>query len=342
MKKLLTLLALLASFTVLTAQTVPPLMNYQGRLTSDAGAPLADGTYRLAFRLYTNAVPTTDPANDPVIWGREYDVSLIGGGFNVVLGAAGAGPVSESTAVNDLSFAFGDANRFLELRIVRDAAGVEVNRPILPRQQLLSAPYALQAGRLIKEFQDALCPPGTIVAFGGTEIPSGWLLCDGRSLRRTQQPRLFAAIGTAWGFADDSAFNLPGLQGYFLRGVSGGTERDPDRNGRTAISAGGNVGNRVGSHQGSKIGDHTHGGSTGAANGSLTAQILVNESNNVHARHRNITAWNGNDFGANGERLGLSTGATRGAIVVGATSANNAQTSESRPVNAYVHYIIKY
>jgi len=145
MKRLLCLGLFLSGIIAAFAQGVPALMNYQGRLTDENGAPLPDGIYRLAFRLYTNAVPPANTASDPVIWGRQYDVNLIEGGFNVILGATGAGPVAEAAAVNDLGFAFNSPNRFLELRIVRDGSGAEVNRTILPRQQLLSAPYAVRA-----------------------------------------------------------------------------------------------------------------------------------------------------------------------------------------------------
>lgn len=345
MKTLLTLLSSLTTAATLLAQTAPSLMNYQGRLTDEAGNPLTNGQYRLAFRLFTNTIPI---ANEPLIWGREYEASLIGGVFNVVLGAAGGAPVAEPAAVNDLSFAFTAPNRFLELRVLRDAASNIVNRTILPRQQLLSAPYAFVASSLIKEFQDALCPPGTIIAFGGhtNRIPDGWLLCDGSSVSNATYPKLYNAISTNWGAgAVANEFRLPELRGMFLRGVSGnstGPYTDADAANRFSLLAGGKSGNDVGSYQESRNGEHTHGGSTGSANGTLTAQVYVNANWNVHARHRTITAWNANDQASEGAPLASATGATRGAIVVGETSANNIQTSESRPVNAYVHYIIKY
>lgn len=347
MKRILFLLFTFAALFGVSAQTVPPLMNYQGRLTDEAGAPLPDGTYRLAFRLYSNAVSVP---SETLVWGREYEATVLGGVFNVVLGAAGGGPVSETAAVNDLTFAFTEPNRFLELRIVRDAVGNTTPRTILPRQQLLSSPYALTAASLIKEFQEALNPPGTIVAYGGANVPPGWLLCDGTPYSAASYPKLFAAIQTAWGAgyvgeAKVGDFNVPDLRGVFLRGVNGarsGSFADADALQRTISNLGGNSQNTVGSMQASQVGEHTHGGDTATANGNLTAQIHVNASNNVHGRHRTIASWNGNDYGANGEALGLETGATRGAIVVGVTSANNTNTTEARPVNAYVHYIIKY
>ena len=53
-------------------------------------------------------------------------------------------------------------------------------------------------------------PPGTIITFGGRTIPSGYLLCNGAAVSRTQYPNLFAAIGTIYGSGDGSTtFHLP-------------------------------------------------------------------------------------------------------------------------------------
>ena len=60
---------------------------------------------------------------------------------------------------------------------------------------------------------------GTIVAYGGTTAPDGWLLCDGSAVSRSEYPRLFAVIGTAFGDGDGSTtFNLPNLQQRFPLG----------------------------------------------------------------------------------------------------------------------------
>ena len=61
-------------------------------------------------------------------------------------------------------------------------------------------------------------PIGSIIAFGGVSIPSGWLECDGTSLDRTTYSSLFTAIGTYWGSYTTTTFNLPDLRGAFLRG----------------------------------------------------------------------------------------------------------------------------
>lgn len=60
-------------------------------------------------------------------------------------------------------------------------------------------------------------PSGTIVAFGSTTTPIGWLLCDGASVSTTTYPDLFAAILYTFGGAG-SAFNVPDLRQRFPLG----------------------------------------------------------------------------------------------------------------------------
>lgn len=55
-------------------------------------------------------------------------------------------------------------------------------------------------------------PTGAILDFGGTSAPTGYLACDGTSYLRTDQPTLFTAIGTTWGSADGTHFNVPNFQ----------------------------------------------------------------------------------------------------------------------------------
>lgn len=55
-----------------------------------------------------------------------------------------------------------------------------------------------------------MMPAGSIIPFAGTNIPDGYLLCDGSAISRTTYADLFAAIGTVYGSGDGSTtFNLP-------------------------------------------------------------------------------------------------------------------------------------
>jgi len=60
---------------------------------------------------------------------------------------------------------------------------------------------------------------GSIIASGASSAPQGTLLADGSAISRTTYAALFAKIGTTFGVGDGSTtFNLPNLQGVFLRG----------------------------------------------------------------------------------------------------------------------------
>ncbi len=59
----------------------------------------------------------------------------------------------------------------------------------------------------------AIMPPGVMLPYGGAAAPTGWLLCFGQSVLRADFPALFTAIGTAYGAADGTHFNIPDLRG---------------------------------------------------------------------------------------------------------------------------------
>lgn len=102
-------------------------------------------------------------------------------------------------------------------------------------------------------------PPGLVLPYGGTSAPTGFLLCNGQAVSRTDYAALFAVIGTAFGSGNGSTtFNVPDLRGRFIRGVDGGVGRDPDRASRTAMASGGNSGDNVGSVQDDQFESHRH------------------------------------------------------------------------------------
>lgn len=64
-------------------------------------------------------------------------------------------------------------------------------------------------------------PTGAICFFATTAIPTGWLLCDGSRVSRTEYAALFAAIGTKFGAGDGSTtFTLPNLGERFIEGTT--------------------------------------------------------------------------------------------------------------------------
>lgn len=166
-------------------------------------------------------------------------------------------------------------------------------------------------------------PVGTVIAFAGTleNIPDGWLLCDGRALERNnaQYADLFAVLGTSWGAPDADTFNVPDLRGMFLRGVAGDADTDPDKDTRSASKDGGNTGNDVGSKQEDAFQGHWHQlfGHTNDSHWWNSGQhSLINSSYNINNHVRDPIS-----NGVNGDPR---------------------TSSETRPKNVYVYYIIKY
>ena len=188
----------------------------------------------------------------------------------------------------------------------------------------------------------------------------GWLSCDGRAVSRTTYSSLFAAIGITHGQGDGSTtFNIPDYRGRFLRHVDGGANRDPDKAGRTAMASGGNTGNNVGSVQTSQYASHTH------------TQNSHNHTQNAHSHtmaHNHAFSGSSITKGGYGgpvdnTRIAVgdsasswgtyipsgSIGGSSAANTGNATATNIATTAtnqnsggnETRPINAYVNYLIK-
>lgn len=64
-------------------------------------------------------------------------------------------------------------------------------------------------------------PTGAICFFATTAIPTGWLLCNGSNVSRTEYAALFAAIGTKFGAGDGkTTFTLPNLDDRFIEGTT--------------------------------------------------------------------------------------------------------------------------
>ena len=73
----------------------------------------------------------------------------------------------------------------------------------------------------LQKLQDTLAPCGMIAFFHTTDVPDGWLLCNGALVSRTEYARLFAKIGTKYGAGDGSTtFALPNLDGRVLQGTT--------------------------------------------------------------------------------------------------------------------------
>lgn len=165
---------------------------------------------------------------------------------------------------------------------------------------------------------------GIILPFGGILAATGFLICDGSAISRTTYAALYAICGDAFGEGDGSTtFSLPDLRGRFLRGKDGSTARDPDAAGRTAMASGGNTGDNIGSVQLDAFQGHYH-------------LLTVPNPTGGGAAVRNVA----ND-GSGTPDAGIA-GARADTIVTDGVNGTPRITSESRPLNAYVNFIIKY
>src|SRR3954470_11693265 len=134
---LLVLLALLGCLNAF-AQPVPQLINYQGQLLDAAGVPMPNGDYDIEVRLFpvdTGGVALWGPQifNGASGTGFRPRVPVVQGRFNMIVGP-------QDTTARDISTVF-SSNQSVYIEIKVGTAS-----PIAPRQQILSAPYALKAG----------------------------------------------------------------------------------------------------------------------------------------------------------------------------------------------------
>jgi microcystin-dependent protein len=187
-------------------------------------------------------------------------------------------------------------------------------------------------------------PVGTIISFAGAgSPPPGWQVCDGSSVTRTDvnYVELFAAIGTQWGAANATSFNLPDLRGSFLRGKDGNRGQDPDRNSRVASAPGGASGDSVGSYQAGAIESHSHAGSVSGSTSSagwhqhrIPASVAGWIGN--FATRKSALSDRGDDGGYYNDGAGEHTHTYSASFTTNASGSN-----ESRPKNVNVSYFIK-
>ncbi len=101
---------------------VPRLINYQGRLITSAGEPIADGNHSVTFSLYSQAT------GGAALWTENQTISTSSGLFAVLLGSNA--PLTPAL--------FSDSNRYLGIKIGADPE-------LTPRARLVTVPYALSA-----------------------------------------------------------------------------------------------------------------------------------------------------------------------------------------------------
>jgi len=195
---------------------------------------------------------------------------------------------------------------------------------------------AITYAKLATSVQAVTVPPGAVMAYDGSVAPAGWLLSDGSAVNRTTYAGLFAVIGINHGSGDGtSTFNLPDYRGRFLRGQDQATGRDPDAGTRTAMNAGGNIGDAIGSVEGGATAMPNNNFATDKS-GAHTHQYLRPVHGNGDQTGSNGTNWiiSSDQYGTTGQPEGTADGVHAHKVIGG--------DYETRPVNASVNFIIKY
>jgi len=307
MKKNPLIIAIFIVFMPLLAYAQYPErgFNFQGIARDLDGKAINSENVEIRFTIYPDGGGTS--------WSEEQTLTTDAYGvFTAVIGS------KQPNSFKNIDFS---SDKYF-LRVEVKVSG---SYQILSDTELLSVPYTKTADRALTAdyATTAFFPPGIITPFGGSDsqLPSGWLLCDGQGLKSADYPELYAAIGTAWGNGSENCpgggcnFNAPDLRGIFIRGVDGTRNQDPDKNSRAAIHAGGSTGNAVGSYQADANKSHTH----------------------------NYTDYYYNDWSHGGDvenNEGADGDGTNTYKWTHATGSSG--DDDARPRNAYVNYIIKF
>jgi formylglycine-generating enzyme required for sulfatase activity len=123
-------MVLVVAVGVARAQSVPQLINYQGRLTNATGQPPADGsTVDLTFKFYGVASGAT-----AYLTVLQKNVVVTGGLYNVLIGSGTVTPGTEPTL----------AAVFQKHTDVWMGVKVDADAEMTPRARIASVPYALK------------------------------------------------------------------------------------------------------------------------------------------------------------------------------------------------------
>lgn len=153
-------------------------------------------------------------------------------------------------------------------------------------------------------------PIGAVIAYSGSNEPSGWLICDGRAISRTNYSNLFNVIGTTYGAGDGSTtFNLPDYRDKVPVGLDS-NDSDFDTLGKTG-------------------GEKEH-------------KLIVNEipSHNHNATVAGKTAWGGQSSKAF-EAGGAGYAPSGGVAGIGISKTGNDQPHNNLQPYIVTNYIIK-
>ncbi|MDP6769503.1 MAG: tail fiber protein [Anaerolineales bacterium] len=153
-------------------------------------------------------------------------------------------------------------------------------------------------------------PTASVIAYAGSSAPSGWLLCDGASISRSTYSTLYAAIGTTYGSASESTFNVPDIEGRVIAGKESSDTR---------LTSGGSG---------------INGGTLGSTGGTETHTLLTAEMP-AHTHTQDDDAFTGTSASGSGGGWHTSVGSQ----ATGATGGDGAHQNTQPTI--VLNYIIK-
>lgn len=182
---------------------------------------------------------------------------------------------------------------------------------------------------------------GSILPYGGTTAPNGWLLCYGQAVSRSTYAALFATLGIAFGAGDSSTtFNLPDLRGRLPLGKDnmGGSAANRVTNAVSGITA---------TTLGATGGDQHSQADTLAANSTAVSTVtdpghlhaIPMQSNGGGAPDSQSTSISGGDVADGTTRSSLTGIAVATAVTTAVTSALTGASQNMPPVQV-TNYII--
>lgn len=294
----MTAIIFLSLCVAVQADSTSTLINYQGKLT-DANGNVINGSNTIELRIYDAAVGGT------LVWGPQVfaSVQVEQGHFNVILSED-----ANQKKVMDafLSEAPGLNERYLEITVE--------TATIAPRQQIMSAPYAVKSIQAVHGD-----PVGSIQNYFGLEAPEGWLICNGAVIDKSVNPEYASLV--------DHLRDPAKVGSTAYQGTDANKAILPDLRGRTAVGAG----------QGAGLSPRALAQIGGEQNVTLTIDQMPRH------KHvwRNVRADRSDDYGFGGSERNVHR-ATNYSVDDISEEQGGDQAHENMQPFIVLNYIIKY
>ena len=253
-------------------------------------------------------IGTATPANAIDVAGGAIQISTSGGTARTVMSADSTDSIFSVNDDRNFTVKTNAATR-LTVNSTAATSTVPVVLPTLPTT-------ALQAAT--KSYVDQVLPPGCIMPFAGTSVPTSWLACQGQAVSQTTYAALYAAIGATWNTGGEGAgnFRLPDLRGMFVRGT--GTN--------ATGSSSGAVGPSVGAYAVDTYLNHNH---------------TATSTDAGHAHSYNTLGSGVGSYQGGSSPFGGATTGTGFASITTTVATSTTGSTETKPKNYGVLYIIK-